>query len=79
MGAAGPAAPSRMCFATQPSVLEWRLLSPSPRGVVAGGGQIVVMGPARHGCSRCTVGVPAFDDKQAHSMSECDGKVPLRH
>jgi protein ImuA len=33
---------------TQPSILEWRLLSPSLRTVVAGGGQIVVVGPARH-------------------------------
>jgi len=32
---------------TQPSVLEWRLLSPALRGVVASGGQIVVVGPAR--------------------------------
>ncbi|MEO6531947.1 MAG: translesion DNA synthesis-associated protein ImuA [Pseudolysinimonas sp.] len=35
-------------LATQPSVLEWRLLSPALRQVVAAGGQIVVIGPARH-------------------------------
>ena len=35
-------------LATQPSVLEWRLLSPALRSVVAGGGQIVVVGPARN-------------------------------
>ncbi len=35
-------------LATQPSVLEWRLLSPALRQVVAGGGQILVVGPARH-------------------------------
>ena len=33
---------------TQPSVLEWRLLSPALRAVVSAGGQIVVVGPARH-------------------------------
>ena len=35
-------------LATQPFVLEWRLLSPALRQVVAAGGQIVVIGPARH-------------------------------
>jgi protein ImuA len=35
-------------LATQPSVLEWRLLSHALRKVVAGGGQVVVVGPARH-------------------------------
>jgi protein ImuA len=35
-------------LATQPSVLEWRLLSPALRQVVAAGGQIVVIGPGRH-------------------------------
>lgn len=35
-------------LATQPSVLEWRLLSPALRQVVAAGGQIVVVGPPRH-------------------------------
>ena len=35
-------------LATQPSVLEWRLLSPALRQVVAAGGQVVVIGPARH-------------------------------
>jgi protein ImuA len=35
-------------LATQPSVLEWRLLSPALRQVVASGGQIVVVGPTRH-------------------------------
>ena len=34
-------------LATQPSVLEWRLLSPVLRRVVAEGGQVVVVGPAR--------------------------------
>jgi len=35
-------------LATQPSVLEWRLLSPALRQVVGAGGQVVVIGPARH-------------------------------
>jgi protein ImuA len=35
-------------LATQPAVLEWRLLSPALRQVVAGGGQVVVVGPSRH-------------------------------
>ena len=35
-------------LATQPYVLEWRLLSPAVRRVVADGGQVVVVGPARH-------------------------------
>lgn len=35
-------------LAPQPSVREWRLLSPTLRQVVAAGGQIVVVGPARH-------------------------------
>ena len=35
-------------LATQPSVLEWRLLSPALRQIVAAGGQVVVIGPARH-------------------------------
>ncbi len=35
-------------LATQPSVLEWRLLSPALRAVVASGGQVIVVGPARH-------------------------------
>ncbi|MCK9687318.1 translesion DNA synthesis-associated protein ImuA [Scleromatobacter humisilvae] len=35
-------------LATQPSVLEWRLLSPALRSVVAGGGQVVVVGPGRN-------------------------------
>ena len=34
-------------LSTQPSVLEWRLLSPALRRVVTNGGQIVVVGPAR--------------------------------
>jgi protein ImuA len=32
----------------QPSVLEWRLLGPALRPVVAAGGQVVVIGPPRH-------------------------------
>ena len=35
-------------LATQPSVLEWRLLSPALRDVVRAGGHVVVVGPARH-------------------------------
>jgi protein ImuA len=35
-------------LATQPSVLEWRLLSPALRTVVGDGGQVVLVGPARH-------------------------------
>ena len=35
-------------LAAQPSVLEWRLLSPALRKVVADGGQVVVVGPARN-------------------------------
>jgi protein ImuA len=35
-------------LATQPSVLEWRLLSPALRQVVLAGSQIVVVGPTRH-------------------------------
>jgi len=35
-------------LAAQPSVLEWRLLGPALRLVVAGGGQVVVIGPPRH-------------------------------
>ena len=35
-------------LASQPSVLEWRLLSPALRDVVGAGGQVVVVGPARH-------------------------------
>ena len=34
-------------LATQPSVLEWRLLAPTLRRVVAEGGQVLVVGPAR--------------------------------
>ncbi len=33
---------------SQPSVVEWRLLSPAVRHVVAGGGQVVVVAPPRH-------------------------------
>lgn len=32
----------------QPSVLEWRLIGPALRRVVANGGQIVVVGPPKH-------------------------------
>lgn len=32
----------------QPGVVEWRLLSPALRRVVASGGQVVVVGPPRH-------------------------------
>ena len=32
----------------QPGVLEWRLLAPALRPVVASGGQVVVVGPPRH-------------------------------
>lgn len=35
-------------FAAQPSVVEWRLLSPSLGQVVQAGGQVVVIGPPRH-------------------------------
>ncbi|KQP22125.1 translesion DNA synthesis-associated protein ImuA [Pseudorhodoferax sp. Leaf267] len=35
-------------LAAQPSVVEWRLLSPGLRQVVQSGGQIVVIGPPRH-------------------------------
>ena len=35
-------------LAAQPSVLEWRLLGPALRRVVADGGQVVVVGPGRH-------------------------------
>ena len=35
-------------LATQPAVLEWRLLSPALRRVVAAGEQVVVVGPVRH-------------------------------
>lgn len=35
-------------LAAQPSVLEWRLLAPSLRTVVASGGQVVVISPPRH-------------------------------
>lgn len=35
-------------LSAQPAVLEWRLLSPALRGVVQGGGQVVVVGPPRH-------------------------------
>ena len=31
----------------QPSVLEWRLIGPALRGIVAGGGSIVVVGPPK--------------------------------
>jgi len=34
-------------LASQPSVLEWRLLGPALRQVVADGGQVVVIGPPR--------------------------------
>jgi protein ImuA len=34
-------------LAAQPSVLEWRLLGPALRRVVADGGQVVVVGPPR--------------------------------
>jgi protein ImuA len=32
----------------QPSVVEWRLLAPALRRIVANGGQVVVVGPPRH-------------------------------
>jgi protein ImuA len=32
----------------QPSVLEWRLVGPAVRSVVANGGQVVVVGPPKH-------------------------------
>lgn len=35
-------------LAAQPSVLEWRLLAPALRKVVAAGSQVVVVGPPRH-------------------------------
>jgi protein ImuA len=35
-------------LAAQPSVVEWRLLSPSLSQVVQAGGQVVVIGPPRH-------------------------------
>lgn len=35
-------------LAAQPATIEWRLLAPSLRQVVAKGGQIVVIGPPRH-------------------------------
>ena len=35
-------------LAAQPSVLEWRLVGPALRRVVAAGGQVVVVGPPRH-------------------------------
>lgn len=35
-------------LATQPAVLEWRLLAPALRPVVEAGGQVVVIGPPRH-------------------------------
>jgi protein ImuA len=35
-------------LSAQPAVLEWRLLSPALRTIVAAGGQIVVVGPPRH-------------------------------
>jgi protein ImuA len=35
-------------LAAQPSVLEWRLLAPALRPVVASGGQVIVVGPPRH-------------------------------
>ncbi|MEH3085738.1 MAG: translesion DNA synthesis-associated protein ImuA [Xylophilus ampelinus] len=35
-------------LAAQPAVLEWRLLGPALSRVVAGGGQVVVVGPPRH-------------------------------
>ena len=47
-GGGWPRGAATEVLATQPSVLEWRLLSPSLRQVVAAGGQVVVIGPARH-------------------------------
>lgn len=47
-GGGWPRAAVTEVLATQPSVLEWRLLSPALRQVVAAGGQVVVIGPARH-------------------------------
>lgn len=35
-------------LATQPAVLEWRLLAPALRPIVDAGGQVVVIGPPRH-------------------------------
>jgi protein ImuA len=35
-------------LSSQPSVMEWRLLAPALKRVVANGGQIVVVGPPRH-------------------------------
>lgn len=35
-------------LAAQPALLEWRLLAPGLRPIVARGGQIVVIGPPRH-------------------------------
>lgn len=35
-------------LAAQPSGLEWRLLGPALRLIVAGGGQVVVVGPPQH-------------------------------
>ena len=47
-GGGWPRAAVTEVLATQPSVLEWRLLSPALRQVVAAGGQVVVIGPSRH-------------------------------
>lgn len=46
-GAGWPRRAVSEILAAQPSVLEWRLLSPALRAVVVDGGQVVVVGPAR--------------------------------
>lgn len=58
----------------QPSVLEWRLVGPALRAVVAGGGQVVVVGPpkAPHlpGLHHCGVDAGHFVWIQADAPAE---------
>jgi protein ImuA len=49
-------------LAAQPSVIEWRLLSPSLARVMQAGGQVVVIGPPRH---------PHLPGLQHMGLSEC--------
>lgn len=47
-GGGWPCASLAEVLSPQPSVLEWRLIGPALRQVVAKGGQVIVVGPPKH-------------------------------